>query len=238
MKTYDLDNYIDLDKRKREVCEHREGIFPDVLVACEYSDTVAKAFRDRGWFAVTNDLLGSESTDPMATHLQGDILDAIDSYQWDLIILHPPCTALCVSGNAHYAKGKPKHNERHSALAWTNTVWNYARDRCDYVALENPVGVLKLHDGTKASYVQPYEFGHNASKKTGLWLANLPPLKPTKRIPGRLVAGVERWDNQTDAGHNKLGPSDDRWKERSRTYEGIACAMADQWTKHILGVTE
>lgn len=204
---------------------------PTLLVGCEHSGVVAYQFAKAGWYVVTCDLLPADY-DPhySVVHYQRDVFDAIDLLpRWDMIILHPPCTAMAVSGNAHYGAGKPKEAQRNQAISWTNALWNYAVQHADAVALENPVGVLKLDDGTKPVYVQPYEFGHNASKKTGLWLYNLEPLKPTKRVKGRMVDGVERFDNQTDSGQNRLGPSPDRWKVRSKTYEGIAEAMAEQW---------
>ena len=143
--------------------------------------------------------------------------------RWDLIIIHPPCTALCVSGNAHYAKGKPRHAERIAAQRWTMRLWQYALGRGLRVAMENPVGVIPM----KASqYIQPWEYGHPESKKTGLWLHNLPLLQPTDVLA---LPKSGRWDNQTPSGQNKLGPSPDRWRLRSRTYQGIANAMADQW---------
>jgi hypothetical protein len=104
------------------------------------------------------------------------------------------------------------------------------------IAIENPVGCISTRIRKADQYIQPYDFGHNASKRTGLWLKGLPPLRPTKRVAGRMVEWplgsgkkVERWDNQTDSGQNKLGPSEDRWKARSKTYAGIAEAMALQW---------
>lgn len=100
--------------------------------------------------------------------------------------------------------------------------------------MENPVGCInsRLPFMPKPQYVQPYDFGEDASKKTGLWLRGLPPLVPTERVAGRIVNGKERWANQTDSGQNNLGPSDDRWKLRSYTYQGIADAMAKQWGSH------
>lgn len=97
------------------------------------------------------------------------------------------------------------------------------------LALENPVGCISTRIRKPTQIIQPYQFGDDASKKTCLWLRNLPPLTPTKYIPPRMVNGKPRWANQTDSGQNKLGPSEDRWKERSRTYQGIADAMATQW---------
>ncbi len=167
-------------------------------------------------------------------HIQGDVMQAIEGYPWDLIICHPPCTSLSVSGNHVYAQGKPRYDERLRALRWTEDLWNLAKENANHVAFENPVGVLHLTSmGKPTQYIQPYEFGDDASKKTGLWLYNLPPLVPTNRVRGRMVNGLERFSNQTDSGQNRLGPSPERATERSRTYEGIADAMVSQWSDVI-----
>lgn len=199
----------------------------DILIGCEYSGIVREAFRRKGHRVYSCDLLPAD--DNSEWHIQNDVVRAInESFNWDLIILHPPCTALAVSGNAHYAPGKPKHSERLASLEWTISLWETAKEKAQMVALENPVGILSNYLG-KPSTVQPYEFGHDASKKTCLWLHNLLPLNPTRYIKPRIVNGMKRWGNQTDSGQNKLPPSDDRWKIRSTTYQGIADAMADQW---------
>jgi len=142
---------------------------------------------------------------------------------WDLIILHPPCTALAVSGNAHYGIGKPKYCERIAAIEWTERLYSLAIGHCEFVALENPVGVLPRK---ATQYIQPWYFGHSESKKTGLWLHGLPCLSPTM-VMDKPERGY--WDNQTPSGQNNLGPSPDRQRIRSQTYAGIAQAMADQW---------
>ena len=194
-----------------------------ILVACESSGTVREAFRALGHEAYSNDLLPADDGSPH--HYQCDAREAIGAYgHWDLIIMHPPCTALAVSGNAHYGANKPKHAERLKAIGWTLELWELAKRHADRVCMENPVGVLPVKP---TQYVQPYQFGHSESKKTGLWLHNLPPLKP-RVIVEKPACGY--WDNQTPSGQNKLGPSADRWKIRSKTYEGIASAMADQWS--------
>jgi hypothetical protein len=191
-----------------------------ILIAFESSGTVRQAFRDQGHNAWSCDLLPPD--DGSTYHLQMDAAKAIEQ-GWDLIIMHPPCTALCVSGNAHYGTNKPRHQERVEAIAYTVGLFERAKECAPKVCMENPVGVLPI----KASqYVQPFEFGHAESKKTGLWLHNLPRLTPTEIIP-KPECGY--WDNQTPSGQNKLGPSADRWKVRSKTYYGIAKAMADQW---------
>ena len=156
------------------------------------------------------------------TILKGDCWPII-AQGWDLIIMHPPCTALAVSGNAHYGTGKPKNHLRAEAIEWTLSLYDHAKQYAPRVAFENPVGVLPVKP---TQYVQPYQFGHPESKKTGLWLHNLPPLTDTNTLP-KPERGY--WDNQTPSGQNKLAPSADRWKIRSTTYQGIADAMAEQW---------
>jgi len=196
----------------------------NILVAYESSGTVREAFRKAGHNAWSCDLQPAD--DGSTYHFQGDVEEWISDpalKRWDLIIMHPPCTALCVSGNAHYGTGKPKHQQRIDAIEYTLRMFELAKANADAVCMENPVGVLPI----KASqYVQPYEFGHAESKKTGLWLHNLPKLQPTN-VVDKPACG--HWDNQTPSGQNKLGPSPDRWKIRSKTYAGIAQAMAEQF---------
>jgi len=196
----------------------------NILIAYESSGTVREAFRKAGHNAWSCDLQPAD--DGSNYHLQGDVEEWISDpviKRWDLIIMHPPCTALCVSGNAHYGTGKPKHQQRIDAIEYTLRMFELAKANADAVCMENPVGVLPV----KASqYVQPYEHGHAESKKTGLWLHNLPKLQPTN-VVDKPACG--HWDNQTPSGQNKLGPSPDRWKIRSKTYAGIAQAMAEQF---------
>ena len=191
-----------------------------VLIACEYSGAVREAFRKRGHDAYSCDLLPAD--DGSQYHYKGDCWPII-AQGWDLIIMHPPCTALAVSGNAHYGTGKPKNHLRAEAIEWTLSLYDHAKQYAPRVAFENPVGVLPVKP---TQYVQPYQFGHPESKKTGLWLHNLPPLTDTNTLP-KPERGY--WDNQTPSGQNKLAPSADRWKIRSTTYQGIADAMAEQW---------
>ena len=202
-----------------------------VLVGFEESQAVTKAFRRLGFNAYSNDIKQCTGGHP-EWHLRMDIFEALESDDWDLIILHPPCTAIAVSGNSTYAKGKEKEQERIDAVKFTQEVWDKATKICGHVALENPVGCLNtLGVFPKPQYIQPYQFGHRESKKTGLWLYNLPELIPTKIM---LPNENGRWDNQTPSGQNKLGPSPERATIRSKTYEGIADAMARQWGFHIL----
>jgi hypothetical protein len=203
-----------------------------VLVGCEYSGVVRRSFRDRGFDAWSCDLLPCD--DKSAYHLQCDVLDAIRSQEWDLIILHPPCTALAVSGNAWYGEGMKKHDERVESVKWTFDLFRLACSVSDHVAMENPVGVLPKMAGMKCTqYVQPYQFGHPESKKTGLWLHGLPMLKETKNVKAEFDSLPK---NQQQRLHY-LPPSKDRWKIRSTTFLGIAEAMADQWGNYIKGFT-
>ena len=190
----------------------------NVLIAYESSGTVRNAFLNRGHNAWSCDLQPAD--DRSLKHIRMDARKVMEhrkvwAYHWDLIIMHPPCTALCVSGNAHYGTGKPKHDQRLEAIDYTLEMFELAKSVARFVCMENPVGVLPV----KASqYVQPWQFGHGECKKTGLWLHNLPRLEPTDIVEGR---EQRIW---------KLGPSPDRWKIRSKTYQGIADAMAQQWS--------
>jgi site-specific DNA-cytosine methylase len=194
-----------------------------VLVACEYSGTVREAFRARGHEAISCDLLPSERPGP---HHQGDVTTLIYQHHWDLMICHPPCTYLSVSGMHWTARGLRDPKLTEDALDFVRLLLDAPIDR---IALENPVSVISSRIRKPDQTVQPYHFGHDASKATCLWLKNLPPLRPTGFMEPRIVDGRKRWGNQTDSGQNKLAPSADRWKDRSRTFEGIAQAMADQW---------
>lgn len=181
-----------------------------VLVACEYSGKVRDAFIRLGHDAMSCDLL---RTDVPGPHYQGDVLDVIDA-GWDLIVMHPPCTALAVSGNRWYGRGMPRHEDRIKAIDWTMRLWERAKRSAAKVCMENPVGVLPI---PPTQYIQPWQFGHGETKKTGLWLNGLEPLRPTNIVDGR---EQRIW---------KLPPSADRWKIRSETFQGIADAMAEQW---------
>ena len=192
-----------------------------VLIACEYSGRVREAFRELGHDAWSCDLLPSDNLTDY--HYTGDCWPVI-AEGWDLIILHPPCTALAVSGNRWYGSGMPKHQERIAAIEWTLALFEHAKNHAPKVAFENPVGVLPVKP---TQYIQPYQFGHAESKKTGLWLHNLPPLVPTDN-----VEDVWRTLPKKEAQRiHFLPPSADRWKIRSETYKGIAEAMASQWSK-------
>ena len=179
-----------------------------VLIGCEESGVVRRAFRAAGHDAWSCDLLPARDG---GEHLQMDVMEAVSNDWWELIVLHPPCTHIAVSGNRWYAGTE----ERRKAVEWTEALWLRARALCLRVALENPVG-LKL-DGFKPQWVQPWQFGHPETKKTGLWLRNLPPLMPTN-----IVEPTEQriW---------RMAPGPNRQRDRSETYTGIAQAMVEQW---------
>jgi site-specific DNA-cytosine methylase len=189
-----------------------------VAILFEYSGVVRDAFLRHGHDAVSCDLLPTEYPGP---HIRGDATKrAWEGY--DLIIAHPPCTHIAVSGNRHYANTP----ERQAAADLIDWVWNLS---CDRLCIENPVGQINkyLPHLPRPQYIQPHWFGHPESKKTGLWKRNLPDLVPTNILP---TPQSGYWANQTPSGQNKLGPSPDRAKIRSRTYEGIAEAIASQWS--------
>jgi len=185
-----------------------------VLVACEYSGTVRDAFARLGHYAVSCDLLPTERP---GNHYQGDVFDIIGD-GWDLMIAHPPCTHLAVSGSRWFVN---KQNEQAEALDFVRRLLNAP---IPYIALENPVSVISSKIRKPTQVIQPWMFGHGETKATCLWLKGLPRLAATNIVEGR---DQRVW---------KMPPSPDRWKERSRTYHGIAEAMASQWSKHIQSV--
>jgi len=200
-----------------------------VLVACEYSGVVRDAFAKAGHDATSCDLLPSES--PQGKHFQGDVMEIL-AQDWDLLIAHPPCTYLCVSG-IHWNNKRPERAaQTEEALKFVEALLGANIPK---ICLENPIGVISTRIRKPNQIIQPYQYGHDASKQTCLWLKNLPPLQPTKFIEPRIVTTpsgkkANRWANQCDNyGHDSLPPSADRWKIRSATYQGIADAMVNQW---------
>jgi hypothetical protein len=192
-----------------------------ILIVCESSGTVREAFRALGHDAWSVDLLPADDGSPH--HIQADARDV--GGEWDMMGFHPPCTYLSVSGMHWTRRGLRDPKLTDDALAFVRWCMSH---RCPWY-LENPVSIISTQIRKPDQTIQPYEFGEDASKRTCLWLHRLPRLVPTLRIPGRMVDGVERWSNQTAGGQNKLGPSDDRWKVRSKTYPGIARVFAGQW---------
>lgn len=211
-----------------------------VLVACEFSGVVRDAFIARGHDAMSCDLLPTEAPGP---HYQGDVRDILGD-GWDLMIAHPPCTYLTNSAawaftdGPYHQKVRPgtlvgaaRRKAREQALAFVQTLLDAPIPR---IALENPIGCIGTRIRPHDQRIQPYQFGHDASKATCLWLKNLPKLRPTGFVEPRIINGRPRWSNQTDSGQNRLSPSERRWMDRSVTYQGIADAMAAQWSAAAL----
>ena len=187
-----------------------------VGVLCEYSGVVRDAFIRAGHDAISCDLLPTDSPGP---HIQGDCL-AQDWSGYDLLVCHPPCTHLAVSGARYFAR---KQKEQADALDFVRALMALPVPR---IAIENPISVISSRIRKPDQIIQPWQFGHDASKATCLWLQGLQRLVPTNVLPGGRKAIRA---NQTPSGQNKLPPSPDRWKLRSQTYTGIADAMAQQW---------
>lgn len=181
-----------------------------VLVACEYSGRVRDAFAKRGHTAVSCDLLPSDS--PHGWHVQGDVL-ALLGKGWDLLIAHPPCTHLAVSGARHFA-AKQASGVQQEALDFVRALFDAPIEK---IALENPISIISSRIRKPDQVIQPWQYGHGETKATCLWLKNLPKLQPTNIVEGR--------ENRV----HRMPPGADRWKKRSTTYQGIADAMAEQW---------
>ena len=169
------------------------------------------------------DLLDTQTPGP---HYTGSVLDVLGD-GWDLMIAHPPCTYLSVSGMHWTTRGLRNPQLTEDALAFAQTLFDAP---IEMICIENPVSIISSRIRQPDQIIQPYHYGHDASKKTCLWLKNLPLLRPTQYVKPRIVNGKPRWANQTDSGQNALPPSKDRWRLRSKTYQGIADAMASQWT--------
>jgi site-specific DNA-cytosine methylase len=187
-----------------------------VLVACEESQAVTKAFRERGHIAYSCDILPC-SGGHSEWHIQDDINNHLWDI-WDMIVAFPPCTHLAVSG-ARWFEEKRKDGRQQAAIDFFML---FADHPCKHIAIENPVSIMSTVWRKPDQYIQPWQFGHPEQKKTCLWLKNLPKLKPTNVVEGR---DQRIW---------KMPPSPDRGKLRSKTYQGIAEAMAEQWSKFIV----
>jgi len=190
-----------------------------VLIACESSGTVRDAFLLEGHEAMSCDLLPTEKPGP---HYQGDVRDVLN-YPWDLMIAHPPCTHLSVSG-ARYFEEKRLDGRQQAAASFFMLL---AKADIPMICIENPVCIMATLWRKPDQIIQPWMFGHPESKSTCLWLKGLEPLKATNILP---PPESGRWENQTPSGQNRLPPSEDRWKIRAKTYPGIAEAMVEQWT--------
>lgn len=219
-----------------------------VLIACEYSGVTRRAFQALGHDVLSADFEPAE--DDSSYHYRGDCFDLINDQQFDLMIAHPPCTYLSVSG-LHWNKrgmvvdGRPRAEHTEEALRFVRRLMDAPIPR---IAIENPISCISSRIRKPDQIIQPWMFGEDASKATCLWLKGLPLLTPTNIVEGKLYCcglplddkygcpnceGTKKakriYGNQTPSGQNKLGPSPTRWKERSRTYEGVAKAWAEQW---------
>jgi len=192
-----------------------------ILIACEYSGTVRDAFTAYDHDVTSCDFLPSDTP---GKHYQGDVRDILYN-SWDMVIAFPPCTDLSVSGARYFAQKRADGRQQASIAFFRlftelNVPW----------AIENPIGIMSREYRKPDQIIQPWQFGHPESKATCLWLHGLPKLRPTNVI-AKPACGY--WDNQTPSGQNKLGPSADRAKIRSKTYQGISEAMAQQWSNHF-----
>lgn len=181
-----------------------------VLVACEYSGVVRRAFRALGHDAWSCDLLPSEDDSPF--HIQDNVLLNLGD-DWDLMVAHPPCQHLSVSGARHF-KEKQADGRQQAALEFVQRLMDAPINR---IAIENPISIISSRIRKPDQIIHPWQFGHGETKATCLWLKNLPKLVPTDIVEGR------------EARVHKMAPSPNRWKDRSRTYEGVGAAMAAQW---------
>jgi hypothetical protein len=184
-----------------------------VLVACEYSGRVRDAFLQRGHEVMSCDLL---PTDVPGPHYQGDVRDVLH-YPWDLMIAHPPCTDLSVSGARHF-EAKKMDGRQQASVSFFMML---AKSDVPCIAIENPVCIMSSLWRKPDQIIHPWQYGHGETKATCLWLKGLPTLKPTNIVEGR------------EAKVHRMPPSEDRWKLRSATYPGIADAMADQWGERL-----
>jgi hypothetical protein len=208
-----------------------------VLIACEFSGIVREAFRARGHEAWSCDLLPSEQ--PSGFHFEGDIWPAIELMKWDLMIAHPPCTFLTDSGNRWFKSDPDRMDKMLHAVRFVKDLWHAPIER---ICIENPIGRLPRQWRMWDQKIHPWQFGHREPKPTCLWLKNLPRLKPTNIIPESPIcvcggrrdmhpnASCKRFQSSTRITRiHREPPGPDRWKNRSRTYQGIADAMAEQW---------
>ena len=195
----------------------------NILIACERSGKVREAFRKLGHEAWSCDV--EEADDNSIYHFKCKVEEVVDR-PWDMMIAFPPCTYLCSSGLHWNKRVEGRQAQTEEALSFVRYLMDADIPR---IAIENPIGCISTKIRPPDQYIQPWEFGHDAQKKTCLWLLGLPELRPTKRVRGKQIGKKIIYGNQTPSGQNKLGPSPDRAKLRSETYQGIADAMADQW---------
>lgn len=198
----------------------------NILIGCEYSATVRDAFISRGHDAWSNDIIDCEKG---GTHLKMDIMDALKMRRWDGAIIHIPCTAMGVCGNGTYGSGKPRHNERVEAVAWSMEVWDCAVENCGWVVMENPASVLfpalREQRGADVQYIHPWQHGHPEQKKTGLALHKQKRLVESNNVYEHMMTLPTKERERIWY----MSPGPDRQKERARFFPGIADAFAEQW---------
>jgi len=187
----------------------------NVLLGCEFSGVVRDAFREQGHNAFSCDLI--DGPEPSMFHIKQDVIEVIKSRHWDLVIAFPPCTHLCVSGARWFAEKRKKGLQQKSVAFFLHMV-EALNKHADRWCIENPVGIMSKYYRKPNQYIQPFEHGHGETKKTCLWLHNLPELKPSNVVSGR------------ESRIHFMSPSDDRGKKRSIFYKGIASAMSTQWS--------
>lgn len=195
----------------------------NILIACEYSGTVRRAFTSRGYNAVSCDLLPSDDNSPL--HYQCDVMELLFANEYDLMIAHPPCTHLAVSGARWF---KDKVQEQEEALEFVRKLM---QANVKHICIENPISIISGRIRKPDQIIQPWMFGNEATKSTCLWLKNLPKLIPTN-IVGKGARHITKSGKSIPAWYN-LPESKQRWKIRSTTFEGIADAMADQWGEYL-----
>lgn len=194
----------------------------------ETSQLITQKFLDMGHDAYSIDFL--ETFGDTKRHIKGNMFDYLDE-GWDMGIFHPTCTFL-TSANTYINRGCSKYTAAEAVILRENAIDDFMRcanAKIPKKVIEQPIGIMSTLYRKPDQIIQPYQFGHDASKSTCLWLTGLPKLKETFYIQPRIVDGKKRWANQTDSGQNNLPPTADRWQLRSKTYEGIADAMAQQW---------
>ena len=183
----------------------------DIIIGCEYSGELREALEKKGHNVISCDLLDTEKP---GNHYKGNLFDIID-YPWDMGIFHPPCTNTAVSGAKHF-KEKKKDGRYYQGISFFMKIVRRTQ-HIPFVCIEHPISVMSTLYRKPSQIIQPYQFGHGETKATCLFLKGLPDLKPTNIVPGR------------EARIHKMSPSPERWKERSRTFPGIAKAIAEQW---------
>jgi hypothetical protein len=202
----------------------------NVLIGCEESQAVCIAFRERGFNAFSCDIIDCSGGHP-EWHIKGDILTYLND-DWDMMIGHPPCTRLTNSVIWYIKKNNLQHEVEDAAIFFNQLL----QAGINHIAIENPIqhNITRQFIRKQDQVIQPYNFNEDASKATCLWLKNLPRLKNTGYFNPRIIDGKKRWSNQTDSGQCRLSPSKDRAKLRSKTFPGIANAMAQQWGDYLL----